>query len=217
MNATTLSPLTTVLHMLTLRAGATSLQLSPHSLTRNMYSTMRPRRFLPTRLQRTEDLESYRPGGFHPVSIGDCFAQGRYKVVHKLGHGGSSTVWLARDQQGPGRLVTLKAMRADASSSPPSEIPTLAIPEMLQAALPPSVGIQTVEDHFLVKGPNGSHLFIVFPLAGPSIVAMSDCPGRTSGSRRLRADLARKVAKQITTAIYHIHRAGVVHGGEDPP
>ncbi|TFK51984.1 kinase-like protein [Heliocybe sulcata] len=166
-----------------------------------------PRRFLPSRLEGIEDIENYQLGGFHPVSIGDCYAQQRYRVVHKLGYGGSSTVWLARDQTGPGRLVTLKVMRADASSGD-----ALVIPEMLRAALPASVDIQTVDDHFVVQGPNGSHLFMVSPFAGPSILAMSDCPGRTSGSRRLRADLARKVAKQTATAVYHMHRAGVVHG-----
>ncbi|ETW76050.1 hypothetical protein HETIRDRAFT_455646 [Heterobasidion irregulare TC 32-1] len=114
-----------------------------------------------------EGVEDYQLGGFHLVSIGDCFAQKRYRVVHKLGYGGSSTVWLARDQEGPERLVTLKVMRADASSARTSEIPALI-----------------VDDHFVDQGPNGTRLFIAFPFAGPSVLAMSDCPGRTIGSRR---------------------------------
>jgi len=44
-----------------------------------------------------EDLEDYRPGGYHPVNIGDEFNRGRYMVVRKLGWGHFSTVWLARD------------------------------------------------------------------------------------------------------------------------
>ena len=40
----------------------------------------------------------YRPGGFHPVHLGDTFKEGRYRVIHKLGHGGFSTIWLARDE-----------------------------------------------------------------------------------------------------------------------
>lgn len=46
-----------------------------------------------------ERLERYAPGGFHPVALGDTFCNGRYTVRHKLGHGGYSTVWLARDRQ----------------------------------------------------------------------------------------------------------------------
>jgi hypothetical protein len=44
-----------------------------------------------------ESLEEYRPGGCHPVRIGDQFNRGRYEVVSKLGHGVYSTVWLVHD------------------------------------------------------------------------------------------------------------------------
>ncbi len=43
-----------------------------------------------------EDLDRYRPGGYHPVSLGDMFND-RYVVLRKLGYGQYSTVWLARD------------------------------------------------------------------------------------------------------------------------
>lgn len=47
--------------------------------------------------EEEEDLEDYRPGGYHPVRIGDDFNDGRYTIVRKLGWGHFSTVWLARD------------------------------------------------------------------------------------------------------------------------
>ncbi|KJK67857.1 Eukaryotic elongation factor 5A hypusine DNA-binding OB fold [Aspergillus parasiticus SU-1] len=43
-----------------------------------------------------ESLEKYKPGGYHPIMIGDML-HGRYHIVDKLGFGGYSTVWLARD------------------------------------------------------------------------------------------------------------------------
>ena len=46
-----------------------------------------------------ESLYNYRPGGFHPVNLGDTLQDGRYVIRHKLGYGGFSTVWLARDTQ----------------------------------------------------------------------------------------------------------------------
>lgn len=110
-----------------------------------------------------------------------------------------------------GRLVTLKAVRADASDI---HNPALTIPEVLRAASPSCSNIQTVNHHFFEQGPNGTQLFLVSRFAGPSILAMSDCPGRVAGSRRLRADLARKAVKQIANTVHCMHRAGVVHGGQ---
>jgi hypothetical protein len=61
-----------------------------------------------------ENLEKYRPTWFHPTSIGDIFKDGRYKVVHKLGLGGYSTIWLARDLHRR-RYAALKLQKARAS------------------------------------------------------------------------------------------------------
>lgn len=44
-----------------------------------------------------EDIEDYKKGGYHPVSIGDRYDNGRYIVLRKLGWGHFSTVWLALD------------------------------------------------------------------------------------------------------------------------
>lgn len=52
-----------------------------------------------TKLWGEEKLSRYQPGGYQPVHLGDTFHEGRYKVVHKLGWGGFSTVWLARDTE----------------------------------------------------------------------------------------------------------------------
>lgn len=43
-----------------------------------------------------EGYSVYRPGGFHPVQIGDIYNE-RYLVLSKLGYGLYSTVWLVRD------------------------------------------------------------------------------------------------------------------------
>ncbi|KAL5531926.1 hypothetical protein ACEPAF_5489 [Sanghuangporus sanghuang] len=174
-------------------------------------------------LDDVEDPEHYRPGDFHPVSIGDVFSRGRYRVLHKLGFGGSSTVWLARDQkkqfesEESESLVSLKVLSAVASSKQPTEIPELHIPQELSKTLrdvdhPGRRHLQIIEDHFLVEGPNGSHLCMTYPFAGPSILSMSETIDRTSGSRGLRGDLARKVAKQLAETVELLHSAGVVHG-----
>ena len=82
-----------------------------------------------------EEIQLYQPDGFHPVSIGDIYANGRYKILHKLGYGGSSTVWLARDlRPQPGdsdTLVALKVLSGFASAKPTDEIPDIVVPDKL--------------------------------------------------------------------------------------
>ncbi|KAI0079307.1 kinase-like protein [Panus rudis PR-1116 ss-1] len=175
-------------------------------------TTTRPR-FIPPRLDEVESPEAYHPGGLHPIIIGDAFCNGRYRVIHKLGFGGSSTIWLARDQQRD-KLVILKALRADISSAvPEDQFPDLLLPQRLQATFQGAASLfRIVEDHFKVEGPNGTHQIHIAPLAGPNVLAMSQAPGRAAGSRRLRSDLARSLAKDVAQAISYMHAIGLVHG-----
>jgi serine/threonine protein kinase len=80
-----------------------------------------------------EDLEPhlrYRPGGYHPVHLDDRLLEGRYRVLHKLGDGGFSTVWLCQDTQQPTpKYVALKILIA--SESVPGDLSRAA---HLQAA-----------------------------------------------------------------------------------
>lgn len=43
------------------------------------------------RATTAEWVEKYRPGGLHPIDIGDRLAEGRFTVLRKLGHGVRST------------------------------------------------------------------------------------------------------------------------------
>lgn len=46
-----------------------------------------------------EPVHRYRRDGYHPIHLGDVLNDGRYKITHKLGWGGYSTVWAARHLQ----------------------------------------------------------------------------------------------------------------------
>jgi serine/threonine-protein kinase SRPK3 len=58
------------------------------------------------KLEDVESVEHYCPGRFHPITIGDHL-HGPYRIVHKLGFGAYSTVWLAKDERAD-RYVAIK-------------------------------------------------------------------------------------------------------------
>lgn len=116
-----------------------------------------------------EDLERYRPGGYYPMHIGDELAEKRYKVVHKLGFGSYSTVWLARDEL-QDRYVALKIVCAD--GEPSHEISILRHLRQCHESAMGSAGdspFAGLLDHFILYGPNGQHTCLVTEVAGCSI------------------------------------------------
>ncbi|KAL9129215.1 MAG: hypothetical protein Q9217_002284 [Psora testacea] len=166
------------------------------------------------RLNNVEDVEKYRNGGFHPIHLGDALKGGRYRVLHKLGYGGFSTVWLARDEN-HNRLVSLKVLTADASRQP-TELKLLRHLDEHAQNNPWRGNIIAIVDDFTIDGPNGRHLCYVSQPGGPSLSAISDSPGEIAGTRRLRAPLARKLARQLAKAVSFIHDVGIVHGDITP-
>ncbi|KAK9333051.1 kinase-like domain-containing protein [Lipomyces starkeyi] len=175
-----------------------------------MRTTQYPWVFRPPSLDNIEQIESYRQGGFHPVSVGDKFSRGRYRILHKLGFGGFSTVWLARDEQSH-RLVSLKIITAEASSTC-NDLKILQYLKESATYHPACEHIPSVFDNFTIEGPNGFHTCLVSLFAGPDIAQVCYSPGRRAGSRRLRGSLARKFAKQVTLAVGYLHSRGVAHG-----
>ena len=163
------------------------------------------------RLDNVEDVEKYRSGGFHPIHLGDALKGGRYHVLHKLGFGGFSTVWLARDIDHD-RLVSLKVLTAEASRHP-TELKLLRHFDKHAQDSPWRCNIIAILDDFTIDGPNGRHACYVSHLGGPSISAISDSPGEILGTRRLRAPLARRLAQQLAKAVSCMHDVGLVHGG----
>ncbi|KAL9598708.1 MAG: hypothetical protein Q9219_004321 [cf. Caloplaca sp. 3 TL-2023] len=159
--------------------------------------------------EEVEHLDGYHSGGYHPVNIGDVHFDGRYRIIHKLGFGTYSTVWLARDMH-RGRNVALKIIVADASNYS-AESAILRHPDEFIKSKYPANGLHsslfaTLLDEFHINGPNGRHL------------CLATEPTRCSvGESKLYRpftfpfDIARAVAAQLILGVQVMYRSGIVH------
>ena len=174
-----------------------------------------------------EDWEDYVKGGYHPVKIGDEFSDGRYTVVRKLGWGHFSTVWLARDDK-MNRHVALKIVKSAPrytetaldeikllqrliTSSTPPVAPT---PENPNPAPSPShthpgkSHVIQFLDHFRHKGPNGTHVCMVFEVLGENLLGLI----KRHQNKGVPMHLVKQIAKQILLGLDYMHRCcGVIH------
>ena len=90
------------IHRMVTRSPATSQSVilsSIFNLTSPFSTLPQMDRFLYSCTIDAEPLHRYTKEGYHPITLGSFLADGRYKILHKLGWGGYSTVWAARDKR----------------------------------------------------------------------------------------------------------------------
>ncbi|KAG6253310.1 hypothetical protein E4U24_008321 [Claviceps purpurea] len=161
-------------------------------------------------VEGVEDISQYRLGRYHPIHIDDRL-NNRYRVVHKLGYGSFSTVWLALDEKTP-KYVAIKVGTTDTSRS---EIDTIS--QITQNAVMDNMRTDqkllfpTVVDRFDLVGPNGIHPCLVTSPARCSLRNSQD-EGFFFGLFPL--DVARSFAAQLVIALSILHKRGFAHGGE---
>ena len=158
-----------------------------------------------------EYLERYRPGGYHPVMIGDVLGDS-YLIIEKLGDGANSTVWLARDAKNK-RYVALK-VNVSGSDQPRQEVEILKalskspyLVEGGELCFDMRNTVPQILDDFEVSGPNGTHVCRVVAPAGADL-------GRPSLGRLFSIQVARALAGGLATCLSFVHARGFVHGGE---
>lgn len=187
-----------------------------------------------------EPIDSYRPGGYHPIHFGDFLCNGRYEVVRKLGFGESSTVWLARNTsyiQGfpirksswgdadwfpacdrSSRYLAVKVKKAEESTEN-SELSILRFLNQKGSSDRRSLHVIALLDSFEQQGPNGKHLCLVSEALGPSIATVLEwTPSYQSLDRdgkncnRFPLWICKRILKQVLLGIAYLHAHGVVHG-----
>ncbi|KAM5490650.1 hypothetical protein MaudMau93_002456 [Microsporum audouinii] len=156
--------------------------------------------------EEVENVCMYKPGGYHPVKLGDVFRNNRnltYRVIGKLGHGSFATVWLAKD--GPtGHYVALKILTADATTNR-NEAYLLTWLRDQSKEHPGYRHIAHVLDTFQVKGPNGAHDILVMEPIAPLFWI------QLNASDVLNSHV-KSFLQQVFTGLSYLHSLGVMHG-----
>ncbi|KAE9378586.1 kinase domain-containing protein [Stipitochalara longipes BDJ] len=143
-----------------------------------------------------EAIEQYfSEAPYFPVLIGQVLNQ-RYRIEHKLGHGGFSTVWMAYDMQTT-TGVALKIAVAGAGGEKERWIQD----EIRHSVQSPS-RLVLYQHFFYVSSHRGNHLVLVLPVCGPSL-----------NVRLRQASMAARMsaAWQLLQALGDIHSSGFVH------
>ncbi|KAI5117329.1 hypothetical protein M0805_008737 [Coniferiporia weirii] len=156
-----------------------------------------------------EDWEDYVKGGYHPVHIGDAFSDGRYVVVRKLGWGHFSTVWLAKDTKF-NRHVALKVVKS-APRYTETALDEIKLLQRIISSDPTHPGRRHVIsflDHFRHRGPNGTHVCMVFEVLGENLLGLI----RRHQNKGVPMHLVKQIAKQILLGLDYMHRScGMIH------
>jgi serine/threonine-protein kinase SRPK3 len=156
-----------------------------------------------------EDSEDYCKGGYHPVTVGEQFKDGKYTVVRKLGWGHFSTVWLSKDNVTQ-KHVALKVVRSAAHYTE-TAIDEIKLLNKIVAAKPDHPGrkhVVSLLDSFEHKGPNGTHVCMVFEVLGENLLGLI----KRWNHRGIPMPLVKQITKQVLLGLDYLHReCGIIH------
>lgn len=156
-----------------------------------------------------EDSEDYCKGGYHPVSVGEQFKDGKYTVVRKLGWGHFSTVWLSKDNITK-KHVALKVVRSAAHYTE-TAVDEIKLLNKIVQAKPDHPGrkhVVSLLDSFEHKGPNGTHVCMVFEVLGENLLGLI----KRWNHRGIPMALVKQITKQVLLGLDYLHReCGIIH------
>ncbi|CAG9329969.1 unnamed protein product [Blepharisma stoltei] len=180
-----------------------------------------------------EPSQDYRPGGYHPIMLGDIFLN-RYEVVQKVGWGHFSTVWLCKDL----KYNTYVALKVQKSASHYTEAAYDEIDILLKISTSyndpvwlkslrhyydgtneyqNALSEEGVRDHcfvvqllnsFMHAGPNGKHICMVFEILGVNLLEII----KVYNYKGIPIPICRAISKQVLIALDYLHRiCGIIH------
>lgn len=198
-----------------------------------------------------ESLNDYKKGGYHPVIIGDIYKSPKYtyQILRKLGWGHFSTVWLAKIISKPSQngsnlvnvndLVAIKIVKSNKNyfEAADDEIKILKILNDDNLDFDFTIendevfnlgknNILKLHDDFLITGPNGKHICMVFELLGENVLHLIykykkdkiemqysgvNSKHLTYNPSIIPLNSIKVIVKQILHSINYMHHRGIIH------
>ena len=155
-----------------------------------------------------EDSHDYKPGGYHPVKIGDVY-NSRYMVVRKIGWGHFSTVWLCWDTSGK-RFVALKIVKSARhyTETALDEIELLRCVRDSDPGDPFRLRSVQLLDEFTLNGPNGNHVCMVFEVLGHNLLKLII----RSEYKGIPLQNVKTIMKQVLQGLHYLHaKCQIIH------
>jgi len=156
-----------------------------------------------------EDEKDYCKGGYHRVRIGDKFNDGKYVVLKKLGWGHFSTVWLCEDTVHH-RKVAIKIVKS-ARHYTETALDEIELLQKINKANPNSPGrkyVVELYDNFMHRGPNGTHVCMVFEVLGENLLSLI----RKFHHQGIPVHLVKQISYQILAGLDYLHQeCGIIH------
>lgn len=156
--------------------------------------------------RKEEGEDGYKRGGYHPVEIGEVYHD-KYSVESKLGWGHFSTVWKSRDGDND-RMVALKVVKSAVhyTEAALDEIEILKI--LYRQKGKGKHHIITLLDHFYHRGPNGTHICMVFEPLQMSLLDLI----KSYHYKGIPLVKVKRITKQILLGLDFIHsQCRVIH------
>ena len=143
------------------------------------------------------------------MCVGEVFKDGKYKVTRKLGWGHFSTVWLSKDTE-TGKHVALKVVRSAAHYTETAVDEIKLLNKIVQANPnhPGKRHVVSLLDSFEHKGPNGTHVCMVFEVLGENLLGLI----KRWNHRGIPMALVKQITKQVLLGLDYLHReCGIIH------